>query len=271
MPRARNIKPSIMDNEDLAELEPVARLLFIYLWMLADKEGRLEDRPKRIAAQALPYDRTVDVDALLDELHHYGFLIRYTAENIKCIQILNFAKHQHPHHKEKPSELPSPDLAEKSPVITGQGQGKPSNSIKNPSDSLIPDSLIPEETSENADAPPDTPKYSPEHLAVAEHMADRLTEAGVGKVPKDLGKWADVIRLACERDNRTPDQLREVFDWAHFDDFWRANILSASKLREKFDQLALQRQSKSRGAQGPPNTTRGRAITDDLTDTSWAH
>jgi len=128
-----------------------------------------------------------------------------------------------------------------------------------------------EETSENADAPPDTPKYSPEHLAVAEHMADRLTEAGVGKVPRDLGKWAEVIRLACERDNRTPDQLREVFDWAHFDDFWRANILSASKLREKFDQLALQRQSKSRGAQGPPNTTRGRAITDDLTDTSWAH
>ena len=50
MARSRNIKPSIMANEELAELEPLSRLLFIYLWMLADKAGRLEDRPKRIAA-----------------------------------------------------------------------------------------------------------------------------------------------------------------------------------------------------------------------------
>ena len=48
MARSRNIKPSIMANEELAELEPLSRLLFIYLWMLADKAGRLEDRPKRI-------------------------------------------------------------------------------------------------------------------------------------------------------------------------------------------------------------------------------
>ena len=51
-----------MENEELADLDPIARLLFIYLWMLADREGRLEDRPKRIAGRALPYDREADVD-----------------------------------------------------------------------------------------------------------------------------------------------------------------------------------------------------------------
>ena len=56
MARSRNIKPGIMANEDLAELGAIERLLFIYLWMLADKEGRLEDRPKRIKVEALPYD-----------------------------------------------------------------------------------------------------------------------------------------------------------------------------------------------------------------------
>ena len=58
MARARNVKPGLMANERLAELPAIARLLFVYLWVLADREGRLEDRPKRIAAQALPYVRT---------------------------------------------------------------------------------------------------------------------------------------------------------------------------------------------------------------------
>lgn len=95
-----------MDNEELAELEPLSRLLFIYLWMLADKEGRLEDRPKRIAAQALAYDRGADVGAMLDELHKAGFIARYTAQGMACIQVLNFSKHQTPHVREAESSLP---------------------------------------------------------------------------------------------------------------------------------------------------------------------
>ena len=106
MARARNIKPSIMDNEELAELDSLARLLFIYLWMLADRDGRLEDRPKRIAAQALPYDRHADVGAMLDELHKAGFIVRYEAQGIACIQISAFAKHQTPHVREAASSLP---------------------------------------------------------------------------------------------------------------------------------------------------------------------
>ena len=50
MARARNIKPGFFANENLAECDPLARLLFAGLWCLADREGRLEDRPKRIAA-----------------------------------------------------------------------------------------------------------------------------------------------------------------------------------------------------------------------------
>jgi len=34
----------------------LARLLYPGLWMLADREGRLEDRPLRIKAEILPYD-----------------------------------------------------------------------------------------------------------------------------------------------------------------------------------------------------------------------
>jgi hypothetical protein len=106
MARARNIKPAIMDNEGLADLEPLTRLLFIYLWMLADREGRLEDRPKRIAAQAFPYDRAADIDAMLNQLQAAGFIQRYQAKGMAIIQIVNFLKHQTPHGTEKDSELP---------------------------------------------------------------------------------------------------------------------------------------------------------------------
>lgn len=108
MARARNIKPSIMDNEDLADLEPLTRLLFIYLWMLADREGRLEDRPKRIAAQALAYDRQADIDAMLESLNSGGFILRYKAGGMDLIQIVAFEKHQNPHIREAASELPAP-------------------------------------------------------------------------------------------------------------------------------------------------------------------
>ena len=50
MPGARNIKPAFFANEFLAELPCEARLLFIGLWTLADRRGRLEDRSKGIMA-----------------------------------------------------------------------------------------------------------------------------------------------------------------------------------------------------------------------------
>ncbi len=105
MARARNIKPGFFTNPELAECSPHARLLFIGLWLLADREGRLEDRPKHIKVHIFPCD-DVDVDSLLGELHSRNFAIRYEALGIKCIFIPGFMKHQNPHRNEVASELP---------------------------------------------------------------------------------------------------------------------------------------------------------------------
>ena len=142
MSRSRNIKPAIMNNEDLADLEPLTRLLFIYLWMLADREGRLEDRPKRIGAQALPYDRTADVDAMLNGLKNAGFIDRYEVGGVACIQVINFAKHQTPHVREQASSLPN-NTQDTTKVVHCHDQGSALSSPRSP-DSLIPDSLIPD-------------------------------------------------------------------------------------------------------------------------------
>ena len=107
--RARNIKPAFFANEVLAELDPMARLLFIGLWCLADREGRLEDRPKRIKAELFPYE-DCDVDQLLQELHDADFIQRYQVNGRPYLWVVNFSKHQNPHVNEKQSALPpAPD------------------------------------------------------------------------------------------------------------------------------------------------------------------
>ena len=111
MARARNIKPGFFKNEVLAEMPMEARMLFIGLWTLADREGRLEDRPKRIKMELFPYD-SFDVDPMLSRLQEDGFLTRYDVGGVRFIQIENFVKHQDPHYKEKASEIPPPEGVE---------------------------------------------------------------------------------------------------------------------------------------------------------------
>lgn len=107
MARARNIKPSFFTNLELGECDPIARLLFIGLWCIADRQGRLEDKPKQIKIQTIPYDNA-DCDYLLKQLHDNGFIYRYSDKGKSYIQINNFLKHQNPHMKEKESEIPPP-------------------------------------------------------------------------------------------------------------------------------------------------------------------
>lgn len=140
MARARNIKPSFFANDDLADIHPLGRLLFIGLWTLADREGRLEDRPRRIKAEVLPYD-DCDVDGLLDDLQKHGFIQRYDVGGERFIQVVNFKKHQNPHVKESASSIPAPDEHHASPVQDkGKEQPEPERA------GLIPDSgfLIPD-------------------------------------------------------------------------------------------------------------------------------
>ncbi len=106
--RARNLKPGFFENEDLAELPFEGRLLFAGLWLLVDREGRMEDRPKRIKGKIFPFD-SVDVDKLLRQLAEYNFIIRYEISGQSYIQVSSFSKHQSPHWQEKPSLIPPPN------------------------------------------------------------------------------------------------------------------------------------------------------------------
>ena len=144
MARARNIKPGFFKNEILGVADPLYSLLFEGLWVLADRSGRLEDRPLRIKGEVFPYRDGLNVDAMLNWLESNGFIRRYTAQGKKCILVLEFVKHQNPHKNETESELPSPSdectQPEEIGTVTEIIGSTRADSLS--SDSLIPDTPI---------------------------------------------------------------------------------------------------------------------------------
>jgi hypothetical protein len=111
MARIRYLKPEFFSDEDLAELPFQTRLTFAGLWCLADKAGRLEDRPKFLKAMIFPYDDGIDMEQELEVLarpkrNGKPFIVRYRVQSTKIIQIFSWEKHQKPHHSERASQLP---------------------------------------------------------------------------------------------------------------------------------------------------------------------
>lgn len=149
MARARNIKPALFKNEVLGVADPMLTLLFEGLWLLADKAGRLEDRPLRIKGELFPYRDGVDIEGLLSWLAREDFIVRYTVSGKRYIQVQNFDKHQNPHRNEPESIIPSASEGCISTDFGGTASAKLGSAR---ADSLIPDSgsLIPD--------PLDTPK-----------------------------------------------------------------------------------------------------------------
>jgi len=160
MARARNIKPGFFANEELVELPFATRLLFIGLWTLADREGRLEDKPKRIKMALFPADN-LDIDHALSALSDSKFLIRYEHGGDRYIQVTSFSKHQNPHRDEKASTIPEPQEHRESTVQTQCNDDANSVAIGLIPDSLplIPDSLIPEKTTPQQAASAKAPKF----------------------------------------------------------------------------------------------------------------
>lgn len=141
MARARNIKPGFFSNDLLAEINPLGRILFAGIWTIADKEGRLEDRVKKIKAQILPYD-DCDCDALLQALHDNGFILRYASGEDRFIQVVKWCEHQNPHMKEAASTIQAPCLNSAKPEsVEDKPLQTPDETGASPADSLNPITL----------------------------------------------------------------------------------------------------------------------------------
>lgn len=112
--RARILRPQFFTDEKLLEMEPTTRILFEALWIWADLHGVLEDKPKWIHYTMLPgpKERDANVDAMLQELHDAGLILRYEVDGKRYLWVRNWDKHQGPAKGEKQSGRPMPQFPE---------------------------------------------------------------------------------------------------------------------------------------------------------------
>jgi hypothetical protein len=198
--RARSIKPSICDNEVLGTADLLYTVLFERLWMMADREGRLEDRPLRIKAQAFPYRDGLDVEAPLAWLDANEFIHRYTANGVRYIQVIKFLDHQKPHQNEKSSVIPTPPVREKAQASTTKVASEHNQGAKHlaltPS-SLTPDSglLTPDRLMDSSN-PSGQPKRRPRAREEPSEFVEIRRE-----FPKRSGgqRWGDALKFFRRR------------------------------------------------------------------------
>ena len=164
--RARQLKPGFFKNEALCHLHPLARILFEGLWCVADRCGRLEDRPDRIRVEILPYDRC-NIAKLLDILVTAGFITRYVVDGVAYIQVTAFLRHQNPHQREPESTIPAPGQHRigTGPAPDSPG-AKPEPARLTPSSltpsSLTPPSPLPESGAEGGGGETQEPEFPPD-------------------------------------------------------------------------------------------------------------
>ena len=229
--RTRNLKPNFFKNDILGSLNPLARLLFSGLWCLADREGRLEDRPLRIKAEILPFD-DCDVDSLLSLLHENGFITRYEAEGKKYIDIPRFTYHQHPNMKEAASEIPPPNPDNKAVLSKAPAKHRESSPLNLKPQTLNPkpQTLNPKTESGDADAILD-------HFEKVTHLRFRDRETPKALITKTLEKGFK------------PDELKSVTEKlnSEWKDTKYSYLLTPSYIfGDKFEELLLRKSAKEK-------------------------
>jgi hypothetical protein len=134
MSRTRLIRPEMATDDELAVLEPNARLLAAFLPCLADRAGVLEDRTRTIQFKIFPAHPDTDIEALLDQLVNIGYVKRYTGRRlddpadapVRLLWLPTFARTQKPHRSEVESTYSLPASLAPACESDVDAQGHPS-------------------------------------------------------------------------------------------------------------------------------------------------
>uniref|UniRef100_A0A6H1Z798 Uncharacterized protein n=2 Tax=viral metagenome TaxID=1070528 RepID=A0A6H1Z798_9ZZZZ len=229
MAEGRMLKRAIATSKKMAELETdSARLLYTWFIPFLDVEGRFYGDPDVIKGSIVPRikDFTAEkVKECLADMQRVGLILWYLVNDDKYLQFTVFEKHQNI-NRDRESKLVFP-APEDSCVTPEDVRVTPSNVLLS-KDKLSKDKLS---------------KYKESDFQSASLLKNLILE----NIPshkitdKQLESWANETRLMREQDNHTIEEINDLIQWSQKHYFWKANILSMGKLREKWNTLWMQR------------------------------
>ena len=269
----------------LAEKNPVAAALWPWFITSFDDWGRMNADPievKLTVFPAFPYTSD-EVEEFIKLYHEFEIAYFYEVDGKPYLAVCpdTWLKYQTYIRKDKlekqNSKIPEPknapwvakdntvdDLATKNVA----NQQSATINVLSPSPSPSPSKNIStsEHSPDTTQNQPETPKrvrqihtFSEESdqfklaMFMRQCILSNLPKAKVPKpTPEGLRRWAYDIDLMIRIDCRSPDEIRQLIDWSHRDSFWKANILSPGKLREKWDTLTAHKKRDEEKIRGAP-------------------
>ena len=252
--RIRSIKPEFWRSTDISNLAIEDRFLFIGLWSHVDDNGVGIDKLANVVADLFaddmindPRETVARVSRGLQNLSEAGRIVRYTVDDTDYLEITNWAKHQ---RIDKPNKARFPRHCNENAVIR--------DTLARVTESYSPGTEEQgnrgTEEQGNRVATSDeaaTDNNHPEINTILDYLDNQLKAAQL-PLPNRTKHNRDAVRLMLTKDGHTFNQIIAAIDWTFQDEFWRTNIRSASKLREKWGQLrgAAQRQQNTTPRRG---------------------
>ena len=250
MAEGRMLKRAVATSRKLAELKTdSARMLYTWLIPFLDVEGRYFGDPDIIKGSIVPRikDFTIEkVSECLTDIQRTGLILWYQVNGDKYLQFTVFNKHQNI-NKERESKdvFPEPTdsgvtladsgvtLADSGVTLADSGVTLADSGVTQSNTPLSKDKLSKDKLS----------KYKESDFQSASLLKNLILE----NIPshkitdKQLESWANETRLMREKDNHTIEEINDLIQWSQKHYFWKANILSMGKLREKWGGLWLQK------------------------------
>jgi hypothetical protein len=90
-----------------------------------------------------------------------------------------------------------------------------------------------------------TRTYGDDVINACNLLADLIEQNG-SKRPEVTDNWLRDMERLHRLDGRSWEQITAAINWVQNDSFWRANVMSPSKLRAQYDQLRLKAQAQQK-------------------------
>lgn len=273
----RVVRSEINASRSLARVSPLADLTFRALIVAVDDYGRCEADPLMLKADLFPRRPQFTpekIEGWVAELVQEGCVQRYQVDGIEYLQLTGWEKHRSNSKRASTSRFPDPPEVSRAIPNSPGDPGNPRGSARLTSDVCRVTGDVWRECEESPaaagappldvlDADPPRAKTKPREERTeppeAIEFADAFSAAVQGvhpaarpPTPTARREWIRETRLMLERDQRPLAELRAVADWLFNSadsnaQFWRRNVLSVPKFREKYVKLDAARRSERAG------------------------
>lgn len=236
MPEGRMLKKLVSTSQKLAKLKSdSSRLLYTWLLPHLDIEGRFSADPYIVKGYVVPRLKMTPqkIKEYLEDMTTNDLIILYEVNGDNFLQLTKFKNFQIlRENRESKSLIPAPTKDS----ITTPGVPTENDSTSKVKEIKLKQSKVNSLCLE---------KFQDEDIRLTQLLIDLMTENNPNSsilrrlTPKRQEVWIDECRKLREIDKRTPEQIEQIIIFSQDDQFWKSNILSMPKLRDKFDQLWL--------------------------------